>query len=157
MPFRGLPLSMPVSRVAAVVLLAALLAFPAAGANLVLQGNSPWDAGYPQNPQQYCIVVYEEPSEHRCEVRGNVQAVAYVRVRIVGEADVHVSVVDNAGKIGLPEQRAVVDCSRSCIHMIWGGAYTDEDWTMRVYATGHTRGFVQVSLESRSFFVDRDW
>lgn len=155
MPPRMIRDAMPVSRVA-VLLLTALLAFPAAGATLVLRGNSPWDAGYPTNPQQYCILVFDEPDQNVCEVRGNVQAVYMVRVRIVGEANVHVSVVDNWGALGLPEQRAVVDCARSCISPIFAGPFTDDDWTMVAYTSAGEATTVQVSLESRSHFVDRD-
>ena len=139
----------------ATVLLAALLATPLAGGRYVFYGHSPWDSGYPLNPQLYCAVVYDEAGEQDCYVRGNVRGAEIVRVRIVGTASAHVSVVDMQGPInGYPEQRAIVDCSQTCVVEIPGGSWDDPDWAMYVFTTGGANSVVQVSVESGARTVD---
>lgn len=153
MPTAGLPNPMRVSR-AALLLLTALLAFPAAGAVFSYEGRSPWDAGYPQNPQMLCAWAYEEPGQDACTVTTNVRVAEIVRVRIAGSAKVHVNLFDNEGPLGLPEQRAVVDCARTCIHYLWGGAHTDPRWTMIVDSEAGGPAVIQVSVESETRLAD---
>ena len=137
--------------------LAALLAFPLAGGRYVVQGTSPWQAGYSLNPQMYCAVVYDEPGEQDCMVQGEVRNAEIVRVRMVGPGSVHVSIVDMRGAIGLPEQRAVIDCDASCVvpipHPV-GAGWSDKDWTMWVETSTPGRGAVEVSVETATRLDD---
>lgn len=137
--------------------LVALLAAPLGAGRYVVEGRSPWEAGYSFNPQFYCVVVYDEPGSQACSVRGKVTGVDIVRVRMAGPGTVHVSVVDMSGPLGLPEQRAIVDCTSSCVVPIPYGPHSDTDWLMRVDTATTGRGAIQVSLETRaSLTPDRD-
>lgn len=135
--------------------LVAASALPPAGGRYVLQGRSPWEAGYSLNPQFYCAVVYDAAGDEDCSVSGQVRSVEIVRVRMVGEGSVHVAIVDMKGSaLGLPEQRAVVDCDASCIVKIPGPAWTDPDWVMWVDASGSAGSAIQVSVETRTQVAD---
>ena len=131
-----------------VVLLA--LAGPLAGATTYLQGTSPVAYAVPGNPQFYCAVVFDAPGEQFCRVEGRVAQVDYVRIRIVGQAQVHVSVIDESGPLGLPEQRAVVTCTQTCQVPLLGAPHSDAKWSMWVWATAYgPAAFTEASLESR--------
>lgn len=135
-----------------VVVLTALAATgPLAEARVFLQGESPVAFGAPGNPQFYCVVVFDAPGTQMCKVTGRVRGVDMVRIRIAGPADVHVSVIDEAGPIGLPEQRAVVDCSRTCDVPIPYGPHSDDKWSMWVWASSPgPAAAIEASLEMRA-------
>jgi hypothetical protein len=135
--------------------LVAASALPPAGGRYVTQGRSPWEGGYSLNPQMYCAVVYDTAGEEDCSVSGQVRSVDIVRVRIVGAGSAHVAIVDMTGNaLGLPEQRAVVDCDATCIVDIPGPAWTDPDWVMWVDTASPGNSVVQVSVETRTQIVD---
>ena len=147
-------MSRPLALAAALVALAAVA--PAVGAEYVASGRSPWDSGYPLNPQMYCAVVFDEGGEHFCKVQGPVRNVEIVRVRIAGKGHVHVSLVDDVGPLGLPEQRASVDCDRSCVVPIPGGQHHDTAWTMYVWLDAPGPAALQASVEARAALTEDD-
>jgi hypothetical protein len=108
------------------------------------------------NPQMYCDVVYDTGGEEDCTVSGQVRSAEMVRIRIVGQGSVHVAIVDMRGAIGLPEQRAVIDCSASCIVSIPYGPHSDPDWVMWVDTASPGNSVIAVSVETRTQIEDRD-
>ena len=146
---RGPPRAMRRPVFLLVVVLAALLASPLAHGRYVFQGKSPWDSGYPLNPQMYCAVLYDEAGQQDCTVTGNVRGAEVVRIRIVGTARVEVTIVDMKGPVHeLPEQRAIVECTQTCLVPIPGSPFTDPDWVMRTYTSSPGVSFVEASVES---------
>lgn len=133
------------------VLLLALAVGPLAEARYVASGQSPWRAGHPLNPQLYCAVLFDEPGDEFCKVQGSVIGAEIVRVRIAGTGSVHVSVKDDRGPLGEPEQRAVVDCNKTCLAHIPYAPFDDDAWTMYVWmdAPGPA-AFIEVSIEGRA-------